>query len=188
MKKPKIGTLLFAKEEKINNSEMILNKKFFDEIKPYFKLKKILSLSRLKNYILQHNTFSSNCYSKNNLSEKKKLLKIKRSLSVINNKTKNHQNDHFIDSYQGIFENSDLITKISKSILQNSILKYQIFEKLKKENNFYEKEKQANKLKSSKEILFNLNKNFKKSVFNKFEFQNTRLRGYYRKYILKIKN
>ena len=195
MKQLKVGNLLFSKKERMNDINDIENKDSFFRIVQKDKIKKRNSInfsqceiSKLKS---EYKLTNSSSQSKINSFEKKeneKLPLVRSSSSFLILKPKRNLDDEnsFDPKKKYIFEKPDLISQISKSIIQNSFIKSMIFEQLQKEYKFYDSER-IDKIKFSKGVLFKLNKNFRKSIC-KFEYKNTRLNDYKRKYLLKKNN
>ncbi len=195
MKQLKVGNLLFSKKERMNDINDIENKDSFFRIVQKDKIKKRNSInfseceiSKLKSeYKLTNSSSQSkiNSYEKKE-NEKLPLIRSSSSLSILKPK-RNLEDEYSFDlKKKYIFEKPDLISQISKSIIQNSFIKSMIFEQLQKEYKFYDSER-IDKIKFSKGVLFKLNKNFRKSIC-KFEYKNIRLNDYKRKYLLKKNN
>ena len=195
MKQLKVGNLLFSKKERMNDINDHENKDSFFRIVQKNKLKKRnsanFSMCEMRKLKSEYKLTNSSSQSKINSDEKReseKLPLIRSSSSFIILQPKRSLEDE--DSYdlkkKYIFEKPDLISQISKSIIQNSFIKSKIFEQLKKEYKFYDSDK-IDKIKFSKGVLFKLNQNFRKSIY-KFEFKNSHLNEYNRKYLLKKNN
>ena len=195
IKKLKVGELLFSKKERMNDINDHENKDSFFRIVQKDKIKKRNSInfseceiSKLKSeYKLTNSSSQSkiNSYEKKE-NEKLPLIRSSSSLSILKPK-RNLEDEYSFDlKKKYIFEKPDLISQISKSIIQNSFIKSMIFEQLQKEYKFYDSER-IDKIKFSKGVLFKLNKNFRKSIC-KFEYKNIRLNDYKRKYLLKKNN
>jgi hypothetical protein len=195
IKKLKVGELLFSKKERMNDINDHENKDSFFRIVQKNKLKKRnsanFSMCEMRKLKSEYKLTNSSSQSKINSDEKReseKLPLIRSSSSFIILQPKRSLEDE--DSYdlkkKYIFEKPDLISQISKSIIQNSFIKSKIFEQLKKEYKFYDSDK-IDKIKFSKGVLFKLNQNFRKSIY-KFEFKNSHLNEYNRKYLLKKNN
>ena len=195
MKQLKVGNLLFSKKERMNDINDIENKDSFFRIVQKDKIKKRNSInfseceiSKLKSeYKLTNSSSQSkiNSYEKKE-NEKLPLIRSSSSLSILKPK-RNLEDEYSFDlKKKYIFEKPDLISQISKSIIQNSFIKSMIFEQLQKEYKFYDSER-IDKIKFSKGVLFKLNQNFRKSIY-KFEFKNSHLNEYNRKYLLKKNN
>ena len=195
IKKLKVGELLFSKKERMNDINDHENKDSFFRIVQKNKLKKRnsvnFSMCEMRKLKSEYKLTNSSSQSKINSDEKReseKLPLIRSSSSFIILQPKRSLEDE--DSYdlkkKYIFEKPDLISQISKSIIQNSFIKSKIFEQLKKEYKFYDSDK-IDKIKFSKGVLFKLNQNFRKSIC-KFEYKYNRLNDYKRKYLLKKNN
>ena len=195
MKQLKVGDLLFSKKERMNDINDIENKNSFFRIVQNHQIKKRNSInfsqceiSKLKS---EYKLTNSSSQSKINSFEKKEneklpLIRSSSSLSILKPK-RNLEDEYSFDlKKKYIFEKPDLISQISKSIIQNSYIKSKIFEQLEKKYKFYKSDK-IDKIKFSKGDLFKLNKNFRKSIC-KFEYKNIRLNDYKRKYLLKKNN
>ena len=187
-KKLKVGDLLFSKKERMNNENDIENKDSFFPIVQKIERKKrnsinfsLFGMRKLKSeYKLTNSSSQSKIHSfEKKENEKLPLVKCS-SNSLILKPKKNFDDENFI------FEKPDLISQISKSIIQNSYIKSKIFEQLEKKYKFYKSDK-IDKIKFSKGVLFKLNQNFRKSIY-KFEFKNSHLNEYNRKYLLKKNN
>ena len=195
MKQLKVGNLLFSKKERMNDINDIENKDSFFRIVQKDKIKKRNSINFLECEISklksEYKLTNSSSQSKINSYEKKEneklpLIRSSSSLSILKPK-RNLEDEYSFDlKKKYIFEKPDLISQISKSIIQNSFIKSMIFEQLQKEYKFYDSER-IDKIKFSKGVLFKLNKNFRKSIC-KFEYKNIRLNDYKRKYLLKKNN
>ena len=195
IKKLKVGELLFSKKERMNDINDHENKDSFFRIVQKNKLKKRnsanFSMCEMRKLKSEYKLTNSSSQSKINSDEKReseKLPLIRSSSSFIILQPKRSLEDE--DSYdlkkKYIFEKPDLISQISKSIIQNSYIKSKIFEQLEKKYKFYKSDK-IDKIKFSKGVLFKLNQNFRKSIY-KFEFKNSHLNEYNRKYLLKKNN
>ena len=195
MKQLKVGNLLFSKKERMNDINDHENKDSFFRIVQKNKLKKRnsanFSMCEMRKLKSEYKLTNSSSQSKINSDEKREseklpLIRSSSSLSILKPK-RNLEDEYSFDlKKKYIFEKPDLISQISKSIIQNSFIKSKIFEQLKKEYKFYDSDK-IDKIKFSKGVLFKLNQNFRKSIC-KFEYKYNRLNDYKRKYLLKKNN